>query len=98
MRSRLNISRSQLILTVLLATILVVVAVFQSQPKDVQPYDPSDTGSMGLRALVLWLEQLGYPVTIDVANSGLPSGPGLLVISPNNPLNVDYSSDDSREN
>src|SRR6478672_806265 len=93
MRSRLGFTRSQFTLALLMAMLLVVVAYFQSQPKSVEPYDPKDTGSSGLRALVLWLEQLGYPVTVGVPIGGLPSGPGLLVISPNNPLNVDYSSD-----
>lgn len=94
MRSRLGLNRSQWLLALVMAIILVVVAYFQNQAANVEPYDPSDSGSNGLRALVLWLEQLHYPVTIGVPGKGMPAGPGLLVISPNNPLNVDYSSDD----
>jgi hypothetical protein len=65
----------------------------QSQPETVEPYDPEETSSSGLRALVLWLEELGYPVTIGVPRTGLPSGPGLLLIHPTYTGDLDYYSD-----
>jgi hypothetical protein len=65
MTRRLGLSRSQLLLAFFLAIILVVLAFLQNQPQNVEPYDPDAANSSGLRALVLWLEELGYPVTIN---------------------------------
>ena len=84
---------NQLLIALLLAAILVVMAILQSRPQTVEPYDPGDTSSTGLRALVLWLEALGHPITISVPRSGLPSGPGLLWIHPAAQLNSDAYSE-----
>jgi hypothetical protein len=92
MRDRLGLSRSQLLMIVLLASVLVVMAFLQNQPKTIEPYDPADTSSLGLRALVLWLEQLGYPVTIGVPRTRLPDGAGLLFIHPNNTGDLTYDA------
>jgi hypothetical protein len=86
-------STNQLLIALLLAAILVVMAILQSRPQTVEPYDPDDTSSTGLRALVLWLEELDHPVSISVPRSGLPSGPGLLWIHPAVQLNSDTYSD-----
>jgi hypothetical protein len=65
MRTYLGLSRWQLIITFVLAAVLVVMAFLQNQPKTVVPYDPDDASSLGLRALVLWLKELDYAVTIN---------------------------------
>jgi hypothetical protein len=93
MAERLGLSRAQMALTLLLAVVLVVVAVWQSQPDNQEAYDPEDTGSAGLAALVLWLEEMGYPTTIGLLSSGLPSGTGLLVIHPRTTSDPDYLSE-----
>ena len=93
MRARLGLSPSQLFIALLLALILVVMAVLQNQPQTVEPYDPNDTSSTGLRALVLWLEELGHPVTLNTRGSGLPTGPGLFLIHPSSTGDPDYYSD-----
>lgn len=93
MLARFGLSRSQLLLLLLLATVLVTMAFLQSQPEIAEPYNPDDAGSSGLAGLTLWLEQLGYPVDIGVARSGLPAAPGLLFIHPTYTGNLDYYSD-----
>lgn len=89
----LQIPKSQLIVGLILAAIIVTMAILQSQPQRVEAYDPNDSGSNGLRALSLWLEELGYPVTIGVPRARLPDGPGLLWIHPSNQNDPDYYSD-----
>jgi hypothetical protein len=76
----------------ILATVLVVMAVL-SLPRTVEPYDPKDSGSTGLRALVLWLEELGYRVNIGVPSTGLPAGRGLLLIHPTSFGEPEFLSD-----
>ncbi len=92
MRRDLGLPRSQVITGLLLAAILVIMAVLQGQPQTVEPYDPADPGSAGLRALVLWLEELGYPVTLNVPRTGLPTGSGLLWIHPSSTRDPDFYS------
>src|SRR5688572_19331442 len=92
MRNRPRLPSSQLLIALILASVLVVMAVL-SLPRTVEPYDPEDSGSTGLRALVLWLEELGYPVTIGVPSTGLPSGNGLLLIHPTSFGEPEYISD-----
>jgi hypothetical protein len=93
MRTRLGLSRSQLVIGLLLATVLVGMAVLQSQPQSVEFYDPDDASSTGLRALVLWLEEMEYPVTIEGPRTSLPDGAGLLLIHPSNQSDPDYYAD-----
>jgi hypothetical protein len=81
-----------LVIALILATVLVVMAVL-SLPRTVEPYDPEDSSSTGLRALVLWLEELGYPVTIGVPSTGLLSDRGLLFIHPTSFGEPEYISD-----
>jgi hypothetical protein len=92
MRARLGLSRSQMIVALILAAILVLMAVLQGSPQTVEPYDPGDPSSTGLRALVLWLEALGHPVTVNIPRTGLPSGSGLLWIHPSSTGDLDYYS------
>ena len=92
---RLGLPRSQLIMGVVLAAILVTMAVLQNQSQSVEPYDPDETGDSGLRALALWLEELGHPVTLGVQPENLSTGLGLLLIHPNIQGNLDnYSESD----
>lgn len=93
MLARLGLSRSQLLLGLFLAAIVVALAFLQSQPDQVEAYDPDDTGSLGLRALVLWLEELGHPVTINRHGSGLGRNVGLFWIHPSSTGNSDYYSE-----
>lgn len=88
-----QVPKSQLIVGLILAVIIVTMAILQSQPQIVEPYDPDNSGSNGLRALALWLEELGHPVTIGVPRAGLPNGPGLLWIHPSVQGDPDYYSD-----
>ena len=78
--ARWGINRTQMIIVLLLASVLVVLAFFQSQPEETLAYDPKDTGSQGLRALVLWLDEMGYPVTDAMPPTGIPASTGLLWI------------------
>jgi hypothetical protein len=82
MLARLGLSRSQLLLLVALAAILVALAFFQSQPEIVEPYDPDDTGGTGLAALRVWLEEMDYPVQLIKRRDNLPETGGLLFIHP----------------
>lgn len=92
MRARPRLPRSQVLIALILASVIVVMAML-SLPQTVEPYDPNDTNSTGLRALVLWLEELGYPVTIGVPSTGLPAGPGLFLIHPTSFGEPDFMSD-----
>jgi hypothetical protein len=98
MRSLLRLPGSragtnQLLIALMLAVILVIMALLQNRSQTVEPYDPDDSSSTGLRALVLWLEELGYPVTISVPRGGLPTGPGLLWIHPATQLGMSSDSE-----
>ena len=93
MLARFGLSRAQLLLLLFLATVLVTMAFLQNQPEVVERYDPNDTGSSGLAGLALWLDELGHPVDIGVARSGLPTSPGLLFVHPTDTGNLDYYSD-----
>ena len=68
----------QFLLWLLLAAAIVLVAALQRQPQEMQAYDPYDNSSVGLRALVLWLEEMDYAVAIK--RPGFPAGPGLLIL------------------
>ncbi|MCC6456669.1 MAG: DUF4350 domain-containing protein [Caldilineaceae bacterium] len=92
MRPTFGLPRSQVITGLLLAAILVVMAVLQGQPQRVEPYDPADPSSTGLCALVLWLEELGYPVTLNIPRTGLPTGSGLLWVHPSSTRDPDFYS------
>ena len=91
MLARLGFSRSQFITIFVLATILVLMAVFQSQPKTVEPYDPGDTGSTGLRALVLWLEELGHPVSLFERETVLADDVGLYWMHATTSTDLSYT-------
>lgn len=82
MRKQLGLSRRQLVLTLFLAMILVALAVLQGQPEITEPYDPRDTERTGLRALVLWLEEMDHRVTLDLPRRALPAEDGLLFVHP----------------
>lgn len=91
MLARLGFTRSQFITIFVLATILVVLAVVQSQPQTVEPYDPENTGSTGLRALVLWLEELGYPVSLHERETTLADNVGLYWIHATGSTDLSYT-------
>jgi hypothetical protein len=93
MAQRLGLSRSQLVVMLLLAIVLVVLAALQNQPQRVQPYDPDDTSSLGLRALVLWLEELGHPVRSGSLRSRLDAQTGLLFLHTSSRESPAYRSD-----
>lgn len=70
-------------IALLLVLALVGVAWWQSSRQERVPYDPADTGNMGLRGLVLWLEALDHPVTTTPRTRTLPPHDGLIVLHPN---------------
>lgn len=74
-----------------LAAALVLAAIWQTTRQTPQPYDPDDTGGNGLRALVLWLEELGHPVELGIDGPHITTGPGLMVVLPPNSLLPDVA-------
>lgn len=78
---RLRLSPRALIGLVLVLA-LFGVAWWQSNRQEAVPYDPTDTGNTGLRALVLWLEEMGHPVTVASRLRDLPPQDGLIVLHP----------------
>ena len=69
------------LLTALLAAV-VLAAIWQTTRRAPLPYDPHDTGDDGLRALVLWLEEMGHPVELGIDAPQATTGPGLMVVFP----------------
>lgn len=79
--ARWGITRPQLLIIIFMALILVVVAYFQTQDATESPYDPAATRGDGLRALVLWLEEMQYGVTTTpIARTGLPHDTDVLFL------------------
>jgi hypothetical protein len=84
MTRRISIGRAFLLTA--FAAALILAAYFQTVRPTVRPYDPTDRGRSGLRALVLWLEALDHPVRLVNDLQTLSAGPGLLLISPSTSL------------
>ncbi len=82
---RTSVTRNlQLIASLLLLGLLIVFALLQGEPPAERPFDLDSAGPGGLRALRLWLEEMGYTVeqtgnqtfTLDAASD-------LLFVYPN---------------
>jgi hypothetical protein len=65
-----------------LAATLILAAIWQTRREAPLPYDPADTGGDGLRALVLWLEELGHPVELGIQSPNATRDPGLMIVMP----------------
>ena len=82
---RTSVTRNlQLLASLLLLGLLIVFALLQGEPAAERPFDLDSAGPGGLRALRLWLEEMGYTVeqtgnqtfTLDAASD-------LLFVYPN---------------
>ena len=57
-----SIFNRQNLLIGLLFLLLILMTVIQGQEEPEIPYDPDSAGPLGLRGLLLWLDELGYEV------------------------------------
>ena len=82
---RTSVTRNlQLIASLLLLGLLIVFALLQSEPTAERPFDLDSAGPGGLRALRLWLEEMGYTVE-QTGNQAfaLDAASDLLFVYPN---------------
>ena len=82
---RTSVTRNlQLIASLLLLGLLIVFALLQSEPAAERPFDLDSAGPGGLRALRLWLEEMGYTVE-QTGNQtfALDAASDLLFVYPN---------------
>ena len=63
MRNQNGGGHTQLIMGLILLVMLVLFIVLQSSPAEARPYDLTSPAPDGLRALALWLAEMGYDVT-----------------------------------
>jgi len=82
---RTSVTRNlQLIASLLLLGLLIVFALLQGEPPAERPFDLDSAGPGGLRALRLWLEEMGYTVE-QTGNQtfALDAASDLLFVYPN---------------
>ncbi len=65
-----NFINRQNLLIGLLFLLLIIVTVLTGQQEDEVVYDPNSVGPMGLRGLLLWLNELGYEVDQRTTKEG----------------------------
>jgi hypothetical protein len=77
-------SNLPLLALILLAGLLLAVSALGSRPAEPRPFDLDSTAPTGLRALELWLQELGYDVRrLSGLQFELPPDAGLLFVYPN---------------
>ncbi|HXF64500.1 MAG TPA: DUF4350 domain-containing protein [Caldilineaceae bacterium] len=73
----------QTVLAALLVLLVLGFAVLQGQPEPSRPYDPASADAWGLRALVIWLEEMGYSVDDRIRPAfTLEAGTDLVFVFP----------------
>ena len=88
-----NRSNWPLLGLILLAGLLLVVSALGSRPAQPIPFDLDSSAATGLRALDLWLQDLGYDVRrIGGLQFRLPADADLLFVYPNQ---LSYSADEA---
>ncbi len=86
-QANLSTGRIQLFLALALLVVLVAFTVVQGEPSGPRPFDPSSADPTGLRALWLWLEEMGFMVERnDGVTFALPTDSAMFFVFPNQHL------------